>query len=238
MRLMPIFSINFDLGEMFQGPSGQSFACHVLIVAAGEDVSTKIITFTSQGRWAVCVLSANGAISNATLQHAGVSGGAVTYEGRFEILSLSGSFLPTESNGTWSRTGGLSVSLAGPDGRVIGGGVAGLLMAGSPVQVVVGTFFRETSRNIGSDEEGNSLFKSPNMSGAKLQLPSIQQGDIGIEDALDHYMCSGIVTASEEQSRAYHVSLPPVHSLHCGGSQFPADGCDNNDNISTSRSEQ
>ena len=56
-------------------------------------------------------------------------------QGRFEILSLSGSFLPMESGNIYGRTGGLSVSLAGPDGRVIGGGVAGLLMAASPVQV-------------------------------------------------------------------------------------------------------
>jgi hypothetical protein len=56
-------------------------------------------------------------------------------QGRFEILALSGSFLVTESGGNRSRTGGLSVSLAGPDGRVIGGGVAGMLMAASPVQV-------------------------------------------------------------------------------------------------------
>lgn len=56
-------------------------------------------------------------------------------QGRFEILSLSGSFLLSESGGQRSRTGGLSVSLAGPDGRVLGGGVAGLLTAASPVQV-------------------------------------------------------------------------------------------------------
>ncbi|KAI3946560.1 hypothetical protein MKW92_042918, partial [Papaver armeniacum] len=60
--------------------------------------------------------------------------------GRFEILSLSGSFLLSESGGQRSRTGGLSVSLAGPDGRVLGGSVAGLLTAASPVQVVVGSF--------------------------------------------------------------------------------------------------
>ncbi|KAL6004804.1 hypothetical protein ACLOJK_005360 [Asimina triloba] len=60
--------------------------------------------------------------------------------GRFEILSLSGSFMPTESGGTRSRSGGMSVSLASPDGRVVGGGVAGLLVAASPVQVVVGSF--------------------------------------------------------------------------------------------------
>jgi len=56
-------------------------------------------------------------------------------QGRFELLSLSGSFTPTDSGGTRSRSGGMSVSLAAADGRVIGGGVAGLLVAASPVQV-------------------------------------------------------------------------------------------------------
>ena len=40
-----------------------------------------------------------------------------------------------ESDGQRSRTGGLSVSLSGPDGRVLGGNVAGLFTAASPVQV-------------------------------------------------------------------------------------------------------
>lgn len=56
-------------------------------------------------------------------------------QGRFEILSLSGSFMPTENGGTRSRTGGMSVSLASTDGRVVGGGVEGLLVAARPVQV-------------------------------------------------------------------------------------------------------
>jgi len=43
--------------------------------------------------------------------------------------------MPSESGGTRSRSGGMSVSLASPDGRVVGGGVAGLLVAASPVQV-------------------------------------------------------------------------------------------------------
>jgi hypothetical protein len=33
------------------------------------------------------------------------------------------------------RSGGLSVSLASPDGRVVGGVVAGMLRAASPIQV-------------------------------------------------------------------------------------------------------
>ena len=56
-------------------------------------------------------------------------------QGRFEILTLTGSFTISENGGIKSRSGGLSVSLAGPDGRVIGGGVAGLLLAASPTQV-------------------------------------------------------------------------------------------------------
>ncbi|KAK4368240.1 hypothetical protein RND71_012032 [Anisodus tanguticus] len=42
-------------------------------------------------------------------------------------------FLLSESGGQRSRTGGLSVSIAGPDGRVLGGGVAGLLTAAAAV---------------------------------------------------------------------------------------------------------
>ena len=48
---------------------------------------------------------------------------------------MSGSFTVADNSGMKSRTGGLSVSLAGPDGRVIGGGVAGLLTAAGPIQV-------------------------------------------------------------------------------------------------------
>lgn len=56
-------------------------------------------------------------------------------QGRFEIISLSGSFLLAEDGDTRSRTGGLSVALAGSDGRVLGGCVAGMLLAATPVQV-------------------------------------------------------------------------------------------------------
>ncbi|KAF2298966.1 hypothetical protein GH714_029410 [Hevea brasiliensis] len=77
------------------------------------------------GEWVACSVGANFTPHIITV-NAG--------EGRFEILSLSGSFMPTESGGTRSRSGGMSVSLASPDGRVVGGGVAGLLVAASPVQ--------------------------------------------------------------------------------------------------------
>ncbi|PWZ04835.1 hypothetical protein Zm00014a_041908 [Zea mays] len=67
--------------------------------------------------------------------------------GRFEIISLSGSFLLAEDGDTRSRTGGLSVALAGSDGRVLGGCVAGMLMAATPVQVVVASFIAEGKKS-------------------------------------------------------------------------------------------
>ncbi|URE04368.1 AT-hook protein 1 [Musa troglodytarum] len=126
------------------------------------DIASKIMAFSQQGPRTVCILSANGAVSDVTLRQPAISGGTVTYEvdfpklaisrvlggpvgqlGRFEIISLSGSFLLTEDGSTRSRSGGLSIALAGSDGRILGGGVAGMLVAATPVQVVVGSFIAE-----------------------------------------------------------------------------------------------
>lgn len=134
------------------GSAGVGFTPHVITIAAGEDVATKIMSFSQQGPRAVCILSANGAISNVTVRQPAASGGTVTYEGRFDIVSLSGSFLLTENNGVRSRTGGLSISLAGPDGRVVGGVVAGMLMAASPVQVIAGSFILDGKKVQGKPE--------------------------------------------------------------------------------------
>lgn len=129
-----------SLGELFANTAGGDFTPHVVTVNTGEDVASKILSFSQKGPRGICVLSANGAVSNVTIRQPGSSGGILTYEGRFEILSLSGSFTVSDSGGARSRTGGLSVSLAGPDGRVIGGGIAGILTAAGPIQIVVGSF--------------------------------------------------------------------------------------------------
>ncbi|GAV69823.1 DUF296 domain-containing protein [Cephalotus follicularis] len=146
------------------GVGGVGFTPHVILVKAGEDIASKIMAFSQQGPRTVCILSANGAICNVTLRRPAMSGGTVTYEGRFEIISLSGSFLLSENNGNRSRTGGLSVSLAGSDGRVLGGGVAGMLMAASPVQVIVGSFIADGKKNnSSSSKSGPPSAQTPHM---------------------------------------------------------------------------
>lgn len=129
-----------SLGDWFSCSVGANFTPHIINVNAGEDVMMKVISFSQQGPRAICILSANGVISSVTFRQPDSSGGTLTYEGRFEILSLAGSFMASESGGIRNRTGGMSVSLASPDGRVVGGSVAGLLVAATPVQIVVGSF--------------------------------------------------------------------------------------------------
>uniref|UniRef100_A0A803QUY5 AT-hook motif nuclear-localized protein n=1 Tax=Cannabis sativa TaxID=3483 RepID=A0A803QUY5_CANSA len=173
---------------------GFGFTPHVITVKAGEDVSSKIMSFSQHGPRAVCILSANGAISNVTLRQPATSGGTVTYEGRFEILSLSGSFLLTENGGQRSRTGGLSVSLSGPDGRVLGGGVAGLLMAATPVQVVVGSFVSDGRRESKSANQVEPLSISQNLGvgsgptgpGSPLSRGTLSESSGGPGSPLNH----------------------------------------------------
>lgn len=202
------------------GTAGIGFTPHVIAIAAGEDVATKIMSFSQQGPRAICILSANGAISNVTLRQPSSSGGTVTYEGRFEILSLSGSFLLTENGGTRSRTGGLSVSLAGPDGRVIGGGVAGLLMAASPVQVIVGSFLSNgrNSQSHPANAEGSPGFLSQ---GVPFGSPNVTtpMGRPSITELLAAKSDSPSTTSSNAHQPQGHTMVMPLQSMGWSASQ-------------------
>nr|VDC74850.1 unnamed protein product [Brassica rapa] len=147
-----------NLGEWAPSSAGANFTPHIITVNAGEDVTKRIISFSQQGSLAICVLCANGVVSSVTLRQPDSCGGTLTYEGRYEILSLSGSFMPIDSDGTRSRTGGMTVSLASPDGRVVGGGVAGSLVAATPIQLVLGSFIAETNQQHQNPRNQNHNF--------------------------------------------------------------------------------
>ncbi|XP_059661769.1 AT-hook motif nuclear-localized protein 5 isoform X2 [Cornus florida] len=123
------------LGDWMNSSAGLAFTPHVINIAVGEDIATKILSFSQQRARALCILSGSGAVSTVTLHQPTSSGSSVIYE----ILCLSGSYLVAEG-GPHSRTGGLSISVCSPDGHVIGGGVGGRLIAASSVQVVMCSF--------------------------------------------------------------------------------------------------
>lgn len=150
-----------SLGKWFLGSVGTGFTPHVIIISPGEDVAARIMSFSQQGPRAVCVISATGAVSTATLHQDSNSGGVVTYEGRFEILCLSGSYLVIDEGGSRTRSGGLCVALCGPDHRVIGGSVGGVLTAAGTVQVIVGSFMyggsKKNKAKVEQDTENEEL---------------------------------------------------------------------------------
>ncbi|KAG6763117.1 hypothetical protein POTOM_033652 [Populus tomentosa] len=125
-----------SLGGFAAETAGGSFTPHVVPVHTGEDIVTKLLAFSQKGARAVCILSATGVVSSVIMRQPGSSGGILRYVGPFEILSLSGSFTSSETGGSNRKIGMLSISLAKPDGRVFGGGVAGSLIAAGPIQLV------------------------------------------------------------------------------------------------------
>ncbi|KAK7310655.1 hypothetical protein RJT34_08285 [Clitoria ternatea] len=125
--------------------SGNTVIPYVLMVKAGEDVLSKIVALARASARNFCILTANGSISKVALTQPSTADETVdTYEGRFEIITLRGSLFynkkRNENDVEQRRVGGVSVSLAGPDARVIGGRVEGLLIAASTVQIILGSF--------------------------------------------------------------------------------------------------
>ncbi|XP_021748194.1 AT-hook motif nuclear-localized protein 9-like [Chenopodium quinoa] len=172
-------------GKFVSGSAGVGFTPHVIQVAAGEDIASKLLAFAQQGPRAVCILSANGAVSTVTLRQPSTSGGTVTYEGRFDILCMSGSFLLLGNDGSRDRSGGVSISLASPDGRVIGGAIGGMLIAACPVQVIVGSF----------------LWTTPKTN------PKIKEGNEGGEDS-EHYSVENTMMAPPSGRQSQNLSSP------------------------------
>ncbi|KAF3448556.1 hypothetical protein FNV43_RR09269 [Rhamnella rubrinervis] len=133
------------LGDWMNSSAGLAFSPHVITIGVGEDIVAKLLSFSQQRPRALCILSGSGIVSSVTLRQPASTGINVTYEGRFQILCLSGSYLVAEDGGPRNRTGGVSVSLSSPDGHVVGGGVA-MLIAASPVQIVVCSFVYGSSK--------------------------------------------------------------------------------------------
>ncbi|GAB2246539.1 hypothetical protein Droror1_Dr00002032 [Drosera rotundifolia] len=120
--------------------SPNALRSHVMEIASGADVAESIAHFARRRQRGVCVLSANGTVTNVTLRQP--TGSAVmALHGRFEILSVSGSFLPGP---TLPGSTGLAVYLAGGQGQVVGGCVVGPLVAAGPVMVIAATFSNAT----------------------------------------------------------------------------------------------
>nr|DAD19834.1 TPA_asm: hypothetical protein HUJ06_021297 [Nelumbo nucifera] len=142
--------------------SPNALRSHVMEIAGGADVADCVAQFARRRQRGVCVLSGSGAVANITLRQPAAPGAVVALHGRFEILSLTGAFLPGPAP---PGSTGLTVYLAGGQGQVVGGSVVGTLIAAGPVMVIAATFATATFERLPLDEEEEAG------SGGQGQLP-------------------------------------------------------------------
>ncbi|KAH0456154.1 hypothetical protein IEQ34_014061 [Dendrobium chrysotoxum] len=131
--------------------SANCLRAHILEISGGCDIFESVANYARRRQCGVCVLSGSGSVTNVRLRQPGGSGGAVVaLHGRFEILSLSGSFLPPPAPpGATS----LTVFLAGGQGQVVGGSVVGPLIAAGPVIVISASFTNVAYERLPLEEE-------------------------------------------------------------------------------------
>ncbi|KAL2514112.1 AT-hook motif nuclear-localized protein 23 [Forsythia ovata] len=117
--------------------SANTLRAHILEVSSGCDVFEAVATYARKRQKGICILGGTGTVNNVTIRQPAAAGSVVTLHGRFEILSLSGSFLPPPAPpGATS----LTIYLAGGQGQVVGGNVVGALIASGPVIIIAASF--------------------------------------------------------------------------------------------------
>ncbi|KAJ6765583.1 AT-HOOK MOTIF NUCLEAR-LOCALIZED PROTEIN 25 [Salix purpurea] len=132
----------------------------LLEISPGSDIVESISNYARRRAHGVCILSGSGAVANVTLRQPGGGGSAavMTLHGRFEILSLTGTSLPSPAP---PEAGGLSIFLAGGQGQVVGGRVVGPLMASSVVVLMAASFANAMYDRLQPEEDRESVPAAP-----------------------------------------------------------------------------
>nr|GEW06409.1 AT-hook motif nuclear-localized protein 16-like [Tanacetum cinerariifolium] len=132
--------------------NANTLRAHAMEICPGCDVGESLATFARRKQHGICILSATGCVTNVTLRQSSPSSGTgpiVTLHGHFDILSLMGSVLPPPAP---PGVTGLDIYLAGPQGQLVGGAIAGPLIASGPVVIMAATFMNATFDRLPIDE--------------------------------------------------------------------------------------
>ncbi|GFP88546.1 putative DNA-binding protein escarola [Phtheirospermum japonicum] len=145
--------------------SANTLRAHILEVSGGSDVFEAVAAYARRRQRGICILSGTGTVNNVSLRQPAAAGSVATLHGRFEILSLSGSFLPPPAPpGATS----LTIYLAGGQGQVVGGNVVGALIASGPVIIIAASFTNVAYERLPLEEEEGLQMQPP----ASQPLPS------------------------------------------------------------------
>ncbi|KAF0898440.1 hypothetical protein E2562_007276 [Oryza meyeriana var. granulata] len=154
--------------------SPNALRSHVMEVAGGADVAESIAHFARRRQRGVCVLSGAGTVTDVALRQPAAPGAVVALRGRFEILSLTGTFLPGPAP---PGSTGLTVYLAGGQGQVVGGSVVGTLTAAGPVMVIASTFANATYERLPLEEEEEAAGGGRAAGAGQIMAPPLMAGD-------------------------------------------------------------
>ncbi|WCJ19663.1 AT-hook motif nuclear-localized protein 15 [Euphorbia peplus] len=197
--------------------SPNSLRSHVLEISSGTDIAESIASFSQRRHRGVSILSGSGVVANVTLRQPAAPTGVITLQGRFEILSLSGSFLPPPSP---PGATGLTVYLAGGQGQVVGGSVVGALVASGPVMVIAATFSNATYERLPleddhQEEQGMQLPEQQVNSGNNNGNAAVSGGGGGGGGS-----SNSVGESSQGMVVGEHGSMP-VYNLVAANGQMP-----------------
>ncbi|KAL9666139.1 hypothetical protein QQ045_000463 [Rhodiola kirilowii] len=146
--------------------SANTLRAHILEVGSGCDVFDCVATYARRRQRGICIMSGSGVVTKVTLLQPTAPGAVVTLHGRFEILSLAGSFLPPPAPpGATS----LTIFLAGGQGQVVGGSVVGELVAVGPVIVIAASFTNLAYERLPLDEQQEEMIQTPTATSSQAE---------------------------------------------------------------------
>lgn len=157
--------------------SPRALRTHVLEISNGCDVAESVATFASRRQQGICVLSGSGTVTNVTLRQPAAPGAIVSLHGHFEIISLSGAFLPPPVP---PDATGLTIYLAGGQGQVMGGSVVRALVASGSVVVTAASFMNAGYDRLPLDEDEEPAPLQLQGDSLPLTVPTQLQSDVSI----------------------------------------------------------
>ncbi|KAG8484297.1 hypothetical protein CXB51_023857 [Gossypium anomalum] len=188
--------------------SANALRTHVMEIGDGCDIVESVSTFARRRQRGVCIMSGTGNVTNVTLRQPASAGAIVSLHGRFEILSLSGSFLPPPAP---PAATGLTIYLAGGQGQVVGGSVVGTLTCSGPVVIMAASFSNAAYERLPLEEEeppqlpipGGAIESSPDAVGGQQQRQQQQQAMAESNAPLFHGLPPNLLNSIQLPSEAF-----------------------------------
>lgn len=160
-----------------------SMSPYVLEIPAGSDIINTITSFCRRRNSGLCILNGSGMVTNVTLKQPSTTPGAtVTFHGRLDMLSISATILPNLANN-------FTITLAGPQGQIVGGAAVCPLVAASTVYVIAASFNSPAYHRLPLEDEQEN---NDNNNGGAASPSGVSGG--GDSGGHTMYSCHGLAT--------------------------------------------